>query len=608
MSMGYVANALPASAQTAQKMAVCEDFTGGVCFGSDSLQSDGKIPYMYNMINDSGVLRTRDALTMLYNGKKIEGEFYGSYQKEFSGHVIIHVGKYLVAAAYGEEEPTVLCDSMPLHKSLMTCFCGKLYIYCNTYVFSVDMDLNFKEEMPEPLHFDINLSPGTIEKKDYNCNLLAPIVSVTYNGSTTNTNNDYTLPSERDLNRPLYVICNGELLDNNPNLYTVRENGTTVISLSTPLNKVLKQLKFVYYLKDPSLIGFVNVFDRLNVIESYGGETLSGTRIYASGDVNDPGKIYISELMNPLSFHKDSYETVGGDIDNITGFIRQYGKMIVFTKNNVMRMSYSFSDGTPVYTIKEVSNQLGCDMPGSIQLIDNRVVFANSNKGVFIIDATEDFGEQNIKPISENINSRDELSFSGCTPEDKAKAVSIDYDRKYILAMSDRMYVWDYGNVPFYDSGNYSKAQKRLEWYVNTGVRARFLLECGGKLMCTYENEGISVGVFENTGKDFGIPVHWCYQSEKLAFGYSTLFKTPEKLVLGVKNAFSGRMKISVGDENGNYFNTEIYVDANDGRYNRIALTLPKKRVRKMYFRLEGDMPVQLYSAAIYYRMAKKHR
>ena len=126
--------------------------------------------------------------------------------------------------------------------------------------------------------------------------------------------------------------------------------------------------------------------------------------------------------------------------------------------------------------------------------------------------------------------------------------------------------------------------------------------------MCTYENEGISVGVFENTGKDFGVPVHWCYQSEKLAFGYSTLFKTPEKLVLGVKNAFSGRMKISVGDENGNYFNTEIYVDANDGTYNRIVLTLPKKRVRKMYFRLEGDMPVQLYSAAVYYRMAKKQR
>ena len=46
MSMGYVANALPAGVQTSPKMAVCEDFTGGVCFGSDSLQSDGKIPYM----------------------------------------------------------------------------------------------------------------------------------------------------------------------------------------------------------------------------------------------------------------------------------------------------------------------------------------------------------------------------------------------------------------------------------------------------------------------------------------------------------------------------------------------------------------------------------
>jgi len=604
MSMGYVANALPASAQTSQKMAVCEDFTGGVCFGSDSLQNDGKIPYMYNMINDSGVLRTRDALTTLYNGKKIEGEFYGSYQKEFSGHVIIHVGKYLVAVAYGEEEPTVLCDSMPLHKSLMTCFCGKLYIYCNTYVFSVDMELKFKEERPEPLHFEL-ITSSSIVKKTYNFNLLAPIVSITF-GVNSADNGELTLPLLRDTTRPLWILHNGVELEKSK--YTITKEGSTVKLNVGSVNAIITELKFVYYLANPSDIGFENIFDRLSVIESYGGETLSGTRIYASGDANNAGKIYISELMNPLNFPNESCETIGGDIDNITGFIRQYGKMLVFTKNNVMRMSYSFGNGIPVYTIKEISNQLGCDMPGSIQLIDNRVVFANSTKGVFIIDATEDFGEQNIKPISENINGRDELAFSECTPEDKAKAVSIDYDRKYILAIGDRMYVWDYGNVPFYDSGNYSKAQKRLEWYVNTGIRARFLLECGGKLMCTYENEGISVGVFENTGKDFGIPVHWCYQSEKLAFGYSTLFKTPEKLVLGVKNAFSGRMKISVGDENGNYFNTEIYVDANDGRYNRIVLTLPKKRVRKMYFRLEGDMPVQLYSAAVYYRMAKKQR
>ena len=605
MSMGYVANALPAGVQTSQKMAVCEDFTGGVCFGSDSLQNDGKIPYMYNMINDSGVLRTRDALTMLYNGKKIEGEFYGSYQKEFSGHVIIHVGKYLVAASYDEDEPTVLYDNMPLHKSLMTCFCGKLYVYCNTYVFSVDMELNFKEEMPEPLHFDFTGYSGTIAENTYNYNLLAPVVSATFN-TYPPTPATVGFPNGRDTSKPFRVLYNGEPYDETK--YTLVNEGQAVKFSGNDYTKIISDIKFVYYLANPSDIGFENTFDSLSVIESYGGETLSGTRVYASGNEKEPGKIYISELMNPLNFPKESCETVGGDIDNITGFIRQYGKMLVFTKNNVMRMSYSFSGGVPVYTFKEINSQIGCDMPGSIQLIDNRVVFANSTKGVFIIDSTEDFGEQNIKPISENINGRDELAFSGCAPEDKAKAVSIDYDRKYILAMSDRMYVWDYGNVPFYESGNYSKAQKRLEWYVNTGISARFLLECGGKLMCACENEGISVGVFENTGKDFGVPVHWCYQSEKLAFGYPTLLKTPEKLVLGVKNAFSGRMKISVGDENENYFNTEIYVDANDGRYNRIALTLPKKRVRKMYFRLEGDMPVQLYSVAIYYRMSKKQR
>lgn len=607
MSMGYVANALPDSAQTSQKMAVCEDFTGGVCFGSDSLQSDGKIPYMYNMINDSGVLRTRDALTMLYNGKKIEGEFYGSYQKEFSGHVIIHVGKYLVAASYDEDEPTVLYDNMPLHKSLMTCFCGKLYVYCNTHVFSVDMELNFKEEIPEPLHLAFSGSSGVIRQDEvYNYNLLAPIVSVTFGQANTINSQEYMLPGGRNTDRPFYLLHNGEPVDES--FYQVVREGQAVRFIGLTLNSIIGELKFVYYIKNPSDIGFVNVFDKFSVIESYGGETLSGTRVYVSGDKDNPGKIHISELMNPLSFPKDSHVSVGGDIDNITGFIRQYGKLVLFTKNNVMRMTYDFANGVPVYTFKEINSHIGCDMPGSVQLIDNRVVFANSTKGVFIIDSTEDFGEQNIKPISENINRGDDLALLNCTQEDKINAVSIDFDRKYMLAVGDKVYIWDYGNTPFYDSGNYSKAQKRLEWYVNTGIRTRFLLECGGKMLCVYEKDGTGIGVYENTGKDGDVPVYWCYQSEKLSFGHPTLLKTPEKLVLGIKNEFSGRMSIEIGDENGNYFNTEIYVDANDGRYNRIALTLPKKRVSKMYFRLEGDMPVQLYSAAIYYRMSKKQR
>ena len=43
-------------------------------------------------------------------------------------------------------------------------------------------------------------------------------------------------------------------------------------------------------------------------------------------------------------------------------------------------------------------------MPGSVQLIDNRLVFANSVGGVYMIASTEGKAEENVKPLSGNVN------------------------------------------------------------------------------------------------------------------------------------------------------------------------------------------------------------
>src|SRR6185312_9790454 len=51
-----------------------------------------------------------------------------------------------------------------------------------------------------------------------------------------------------------------------------------------------------------------------------------------------------------------------------------------------------------------INGSIGCDMPGSVQIIDNNVVFGNSELGVFVIVNVSIRDERNVRPISGNIN------------------------------------------------------------------------------------------------------------------------------------------------------------------------------------------------------------
>lgn len=204
----------------------------------------------------------------------------------------------------------------------------------------------------------------------------------------------------------------------------------------------------------------------------YGGSSNIGnfgTRVFASGNTEEPTKYYFSDVNNPRYFPESNYDYLDINSQSITGFAKMYDTLIILKENSIFSVNYSFDGETVTFPVTVVSDFIGCEMPNSIQIINNKPTFANKN-GIYIIDVTENSSERNVKPLSYNINTE-----KGYLRHDKTSlynAVSIDYNGKYMLNIDDLVYIYDYGKGPYYDNGDLFKAQLRLPFYIWDNIEA----------------------------------------------------------------------------------------------------------------------------------------
>ena len=101
------------------------------------------------------------------------------------------------------------------------------------------------------------------------------------------------------------------------------------------------------------------------------------------------------------------------------------GELVIFKESSLFKVGYSFDGENVFYPVRECHSTIGCDMPGSVQLIDNRLVFAHSKSGVHMLVSTDNETEEAVKPLSANIGAL-------LLAEDGLKAAcSVDSGRYY---------------------------------------------------------------------------------------------------------------------------------------------------------------------------------
>lgn len=184
--------------------------------------------------------------------------------------------------------------------------------------------------------------------------------------------------------------------------------------------------------------------------------------------------------LDPSYWPFENYNLVGDTEDPVTGFGKQYGELLVFKARSVGKLTFSAVDldGRDAISLSysRVNDKIGCDLPGSIQLIENNLVFASSTGGLFRVRSSSPAYENNIDCISGKVNGStqrpgllDDLRSSEGGGAGSAggaagsaggagsvlsavrasRVSSLDDGRRYLLCVNGHVWVWDYSLSSF---------------------------------------------------------------------------------------------------------------------------------------------------------------
>lgn len=236
--------------------------------------------------------------------------------------------------------------------------------------------------------------------------------------------------------------------------------------------------------------------------------------IVAGGNPAQPNAVYWSGNteygFDPTYFPVSNYNLAR---DDITGFGNQYGQTIVFQKRRIGKLSVSLESvhgrDALSLTYTGVNDKTGCDLPHSIQLVENNLTFANTSGGVYRILSSSAAYENNIQCVSEKINGSDihpgllyDMRVAGVGP-----VCSLDDGKRYWLAVNNHIWLWDYSI-----SGDANPV-----WFYFTDI-APLAFSMRNNEPCLFDGECRAVrlcGIFD----DFGNPIRKVYQFPVRNFG-----------------------------------------------------------------------------------------
>lgn len=213
-----------------------------------------------------------------------------------------------------------------------------------------------------------------------------------------------------------------------------------------------------------------------------GGNSIwSGSRLFVSGNPEHPGLVYWSDVNKPLYFPENNYFYVGNAGQPVTAFGKQGEKLIIFKEHETyctsyVQGSYTAEDviggkivdvaaNTAYFPLTQLHPSIGCDCRDTIQLCDNRLVWADSRGNVYCLSSSNAYSEQTIQLMSRNIDRW----LSGLSGDSLKSAFAFDYSGYYILMVGNKAFCLDYTDSQYLYHVAYSGGDKdgsKLKWYV----------------------------------------------------------------------------------------------------------------------------------------------
>ncbi len=521
------------------KEIVLPDLNGGLNVNDPEYSvEDHQSPDMLNMWFKGRALVKRDGQTLAVGG------FHGSVHMIsplYNNFFIVHAGTRLYK--WRGERAVQIKSGMPDKSGVFCEFGDRLYYLDGTEIWEIAPDFRVAAVVPYVPVVMINTRPdlsGNDLGEAYN--LIGAGFSVKYNADGAAA--VFRLP-KTGLDAAAVSVSVGSVdLTEGVHFSVSRAAGTVNFAGGTsPYGAPPAGTNNVCITAYKTVAGSKLKIAACRVAVPFGGEAAGvygGTRVFVMGNADYPRSYWHSDLGHHMGggmryFPDTGEEYLDQNNQPIAAAAKMGGELVIFKESSIFTVGYSFDGQDAYYPVKECHSTIGCDMPGSVQLIDNRLVFAHSKKGVHMLVSTDNALENAVKPLSANIDAL-------LLEEDSlAQACSADYGRYYWLCAGGHAYLWDYEQTPYYNYADYERAQRRLSWYRFDNIKARVFCEDGTDL-CYGSDSGI-VRFIKNQN-DFGHAFEAYYTSKAFDLGKPEELKT--FLTLYPSFASDGNIKATV--------------------------------------------------------------
>lgn len=486
-------------------------------------------PFMENLNWNDGILSSRDGQLWLSDDDTL-GRGYTCYQDLCWGYVFLHIGTKLFTffPKFNDVEMVEIYDGVPEVRGTFFRFQDYLFYKTDGAYLRITNNQYQSFTVEDVVAFvpvtALNCDPTTGGGDSYQpVNRLTPEQTRKYNAASGVK--DYVIagmPSDGVIKK---VVVDGV----ETTAYTY-SNGTvhfaTAPPVTTPATNNTVEITFTL----PSAHNAESI-DSCRYAAVFGGN--SNICIVFGGSRTQPNAYFWSSndnlSMNPGYFPDINYNMTNDNNEEITGFGKQQSMLIIFTRNTVGRATFSTEDldGRTNITMNYVAinSRIGCDLPWTIQLVENNLVFCNTKSGVYILHDSSSAYENNVECISEKINGTEvKHGLLSAVREATADSVcSVDTDRRYTIVVNGLAFEWDYSVSQYSDPS----------WFRHTNINAVAFFQDVGLL--GHMDEVGRVTRMERNYMDYGKPISKKYRFPTMSFGSYDRLKNVNSIILTVR-------------------------------------------------------------------------
>lgn len=222
-------------------------------------------------------------------------------------------------------------------------------------------------------------------------------------------------------------------------------------------------------------------------------------------------------VMDPGYFPMEQYNFAGDTEEGITGFGKQQAMLVVFKQHSVGRIAMETTEmgsGRVLISMPytNINSRIGCDLPWTIQLVENNLVFCSTEQGVCVVKDSSAAYENNIVSFSRNVDGSIRRAGLLELVRTADTVCSFDDGSRYWVVAGGEAYVWDY------QLSTYQKPS----WFYFTGINGVSFFSEGEH---GFHLDALGrVTAFRRTYSDYGGAIKKAYQFAAQSMGgYDTL-------------------------------------------------------------------------------------